>query len=457
MTRFGTDASGGNRSGARLAVGGILGTGLLAALVGCGLGQAEEAPIGNFSEVVRIDLEINAEAAGEVEPLRRVDVMSKASGEVLEVLVDIGDRVEAGALLARIDPRDVRNEFNQAEADYEVARERYAIAEAQLHRSENLLRSGVITEQEHEGRNLEYANARATLVRAETSMELARLRLDDVTIRAPLAGVVLQKNVEEGQVITSPAGNVSGGTVLLTIADLDRVQVRTLVNETDVGRIEPGMPVTVRVDAHQDRAFQGHVEKIEPQARVEQNVVNFPVIVHLDNEEGLLRPGMSANATILVARRPGALSLPNNAIVSFNEMAQAASVLGVPSERLQLDPSAFQGLLRERPGVAEGEGERGPGRGGPGGDGPAVVRRPGSGDAFGGDGQAGRQGIVFVQEADGTLSPRPVLVGVTDWSNSEILAGLEEGERVAVLGGSQLQTQQGGFRGMRIMGGGFPF
>jgi HlyD family secretion protein len=475
------------------------GFGALSVLVvtGCGVGEAGEAPAYNLAEAARTNLRIVAEAAGTLEPLRMVEVMSKASGEVVEVLVDTGDRVETGTLLARIDPRDVQNDFNQAQADYEVARERFQIAEAQLRRSENLLQAGVITDQEHENRNLDYANSQAALVRAETTMELTRVRLEDAVIRSPMAGTVLRKNVEEGQVITSPSGSASGGTVLLTIADLSVVQARSLVNESDVGRIEPGMQVTVHVDAFPDQTFQGQVEKVEPQAEIQQSVVNFPVIVRLQNQQGLLRPGMSANVTILLAERPNALALPNHAIVSFQEMAAAAGVLGVPETRLLADQSVFQ-ELRSEIGVAAGpagglpEGMElpanleairqqvlgGGGAGGAGGINPQQMQelaRQFGGGQFGGQGGGGqsaggavrarggqqaeaRPGVVFVEEADGQLAARGVLIGVTDWSNSEILAGLEEGERVALLGGTQLQAQQGGMNQMmRQFGGAMPF
>lgn len=475
------------------------GLALALATGGCGQGQAEEAPGVSLSEVQRRNLEITAEAAGELEPLRKVEVKSRASGEVVEVLVDSGDRVEPGDLLVRVDPRDVQSDFEQAEADLEVAQERFSIAESQLRRSENLLAAGVITEQEHESRNLEYANARANLVRARTNFELAQVRMDDVTIRSPMHGVVLDRAVEEGTVIQSAAQNVSGGTVLLTIADLDVMQVRTLVDETDVGRIEAEMSATVQVDAFQDRSFQGTVEKVEPQARVESNVVMFPVIVRLDNREGILKPGMSAEVSVLLARREEALTLPNNAIVTFEELAAAGAVLGIPEDRLQLDRNVFQELnrelaarrgedttrsgdevagSREAPGelanlrerVAQGEisqeearemmreagAARGGGPGGPGGQG--MRAGPGARRAGGGSGDT-RPGVVFVMGPDGQLAPRAVLIGVNDWDASEILVGLEEGEQVALIGGAQLQArQQEQSERMRArMGGRLPF
>ena len=231
----------------------------LPVVVACGTSEADEAPTVQRAVVERGDLAITAEATGNVEPVRKVEVKSKASGEILQMHVDIGDEVEPGALLARIDPRDVRNAGEQAEADLEVAQARLDIARAQLTRSAGLLESGVISVQEHESKNLEFANAQATLVKAKTNHELAQLRLEDVTIRAPMAGTILEKNVEEGQVIQSASQNVSGGTVLLVMANLEQMQVRTLVDETDMGEIRAGMRATVTVEAYPDRPFIGEV------------------------------------------------------------------------------------------------------------------------------------------------------------------------------------------------------
>ena len=133
-----------------------------------------------------------------MEPLRQVEVKSRASGEILELLVDTGDQVEAGALMARIDPREVENAYSQAVADLDVARARVEISRSQMERSQQLLEAGVITPQENESATLEMANSQAALVRAETNKSLAELRRSDVTIRAPLAGTILQKSVEEG-------------------------------------------------------------------------------------------------------------------------------------------------------------------------------------------------------------------------------------------------------------------
>ncbi|HAB29223.1 MAG TPA: efflux RND transporter periplasmic adaptor subunit, partial [Gemmatimonadetes bacterium] len=298
---------------------------LVPIVVACGTDEEEEEEESLQTwTVISGDMRLTAEATGNVEPIRAVEVTSKASGEVTRLYVDVGNEVEPGALLAEVDPRDVRNAFDQSQADLQVAQARAEISQAQLTRSEELLESGVISDQEHESRALDFANSRASVVRAETNFELAQLRLDDVIIRAPLAGTILEKNVEEGQVIQSASQNVSGGTTLVIMADLKFMQVRTLVDETDMGDIRAGMPATVTVEAYPQERFMGIVEKIEPQALVQQNVTMFPVIVQLDNDSGLLRPGMNAEVEIELAQESGVLLVPNNALVTPEDVQPAS-------------------------------------------------------------------------------------------------------------------------------------
>ena len=358
---------------------------------GCGRGEASEAPAIQTMEVIRQTMRITAEATGQVEPIRQVEVKSKASGEILRLHADIGDRVEPGTLLAEIDPRDVRNSHDQAQADLEVAEARVDISRAQLDRSQELLAAGVITQQEFESQRLDYANSRAGLVKAETNLELAELRLSDVTIRAPISGTILTRNVEEGTVIQSASSNVSGGTTLFIMANLDEMQVRTLVDETDMGQIQAGLTATVQVEAFPGRTFEGVVEKVEPQATVQQNVTMFPVIVRLDNRGGLLRPGMNAEVETLLVERPDVLVVPNNAVVLPQEMAPAASVLGLDPDGIEFDRTAYGRLAQEAglgriPGMGRGgiggrdpEGGQTGGEAGAAGDADSqAARRPGS-------------------------------------------------------------------------------
>jgi HlyD family secretion protein len=418
------------------------------------------------AEAKRMDLEVAAEASGLLEPIRVVEVKSKASGEVLRVLVETGQQVEQGALLTEIDPRDVQNVLAQAEADIESARVRLSTVEAQRQRMEALRASGIVTQQELETAVDASATARAALVRAETNLQLARERRKDVTIRAPISGTILERTIEPGQIIASATSNVSGGSTLFKMADMSEMQVRAKIDETDIGKIQPGMETRVSLEAYPSRTFVGEVVKIEPQALVEQNVTLFPVLIRLKNPEGLLKPGMNAEVSIEIASRDDVVTVPNTAVVGMREAPTAATALG-------LDEATVRAALR--PGGANPPSSPGGTEATPspecaallerlrGDAGPAVLSeadreklrecRPEGMAGRGGRGAGGRggqgrsanpdrrPGVVFVQEATGP-QPRRVMLGLSDWENTEVISGLEAGEKVLLVSVAQLQQQQ---------------
>jgi HlyD family secretion protein len=306
-----------------------------ALLVSFGCAEGPEAgPIYQLLPVTRRDIVISASASGSVEPIKTVEVKSKASGEILEVRVETGDQVTRGQLLVRVDPRVPENSLMQAEADLEVSQAQLANAQSELRRAEALFETQSITEQEYEAARLSDANANASLVRAQRQLEDARIAFEDTEVRSPQTGIILERNVEVGTVIQSATNNVSGGVVLLKMADLDTVRVRTLVDETDIGKIQPGMPVSIRVDAYPNQPFEGVVLKIEPQALETQNVTMFPVLVHIANEAGLLKPGMNSEVEISIGSRLGVLAVPNNALRTERDVQSAAAVLGLDAETL---------------------------------------------------------------------------------------------------------------------------
>ena len=278
---------------------------------------------------------VSARATGTIQPDTVVEVKSKASGEILDMKVETGSNVARGTLLVRIDRRTPQNTLSQAEADLEVAKARLQNADAQRRRSDELFKSQSITEQEHEQAVLSLANAKAEVIRAQVSVETARIAMEDTDVLAPISGTIIAKNVERGQVISSPTRDVGGGTVLLKMADLTLVQVRTLVDETDIGKIRPGLRATVTVDAYPNQPFEGEVLKIEPQAETQQNVTMFPVLVRIDNRNGLLKPGMNSDVEVHIGRRDSVLAVPNAALRTQRDVASAARVLGIPDDQLQ--------------------------------------------------------------------------------------------------------------------------
>lgn len=331
------------------ALGGLL-------IVACSTGESAPAPSVQITEAILGDLRITAEATGSVEPIRTVEVKSLAGGEILELMVDVGDIVQPGDLLARVDPRDVQNAFDQAQADLEVAEARLGISGAQLERNEELLQAGVITQQEYEAASLDFATAQSNLVKARTNFDLAEIRLNDVTIRAPLAGTILTRTVEEGTVIQSASQNVSGGTTLFTMAALEAMRVRTMVDETDMGDLRSGMAANVTVEAYPGRVFSGTVEKIEPQAETIQNVTMFPVIVLLDNSSGLLKSGMNAEVEILIDEARDVILIPNNTVVTMQDAMPAAMALGLDPESLDFGAMRRGGRGAGAPGAPDATG-----------------------------------------------------------------------------------------------------
>ena len=287
--------------------------------------------------VERRDIVLDATASGTVEPINVVEVKSKSSGQITRMTVETGSIVNRGDLLVQLDTRDVKNQYDQAKADLDAAEARLKVTDAQKKRSDELFQQRIITAQEHETSQLDYANAQAAVVRARTTADIALQRLEDATVSAPVSGTVIEKTVSLGQVITSATSSASGGTTILKMADLGQVRMRALFNETDIGSVQPGQEATVTVDAYPDRPFRGRVEKIEPQAVVQQSVTMFPVLVTLANRDGLLRPGMTGEASVLVDRRDAVLAVPNDAVRNVREGVATAVQLGLNPDSVQAE------------------------------------------------------------------------------------------------------------------------
>jgi len=285
--------------------------------------------------VSRRDLVVSAVATGQLEPVLTVEVKSKASGEIIDMRVQTGAQVHPGQLLASIDPRQPRNLVAQAEANLEVARAQLENARAQLRRAQRMFELEGIPETEFETAKLAEANAKAAVVRAQIDIETATDQVEDTQVRAPLQGTVLQKNVELGTVISSPTRDVGGGTVLFTMANLDTMQVRSMVDETDIGKVRDGLDATITVDAFPNRPFKGQVLKIEPLATVQQNVTMFPVLIAISNPQHLLMPGMNCEVEIHVGDRQGVLAIPNAALRTPRDVTSAAQVLGLDPDWVQ--------------------------------------------------------------------------------------------------------------------------
>ena len=380
-------------------------------------------PMYDTADVERRTLEVAVSSAGIVEPLATVEVKSKASGEVLDVLIETGDQVEEGSLMVRIDPRIVRNRLAQSDAELKAAISRREIAVTQKKRVESLVGNGTLTQSDLEQASLDLANAEAQVVAARVAVENARIAVDDTDIRAPITGTIINKPVEIGQVISSPTQDFAGGTMLMQMADLSAVQIRSLVDETDIGKIRPGMEAKVSVAAYPNQPFPGEVVKIEPQAVIEQNVTMFAVLVSIQNPDGLLMPGMNAEVEVSIARAEDAMTIPVMALRTNRDLESTAFILDRSVDDIRSELAGDEQKPAARPGGQPAGGSK---RG--------RSRQP-TDYRFGGE--------FWVVLDTPAREIRKVRTGITDLDNVEVVSGLDEGDRVLVLPSSHLlETQQ---------------
>ena len=402
----------------------------LALLVAACAQEEEAGPVYDTAGVERRTIEVAVSSAGIVEPIATVEVKSKASGEVLGVDVEVGDSVAAGDLMVSIDPRTVRNRLDQSQAELKAAMSRLDIAETQKARVESLVGNGTLTQSDLEQAVLDLANAEAQVVTSKVSVENAQIAVDDTDIRAPIDGTIILKPVEAGQVISSPTQDFSGGTLLLQMADLSAVQIRSLVDETDIGKIRPGMPASITVAAYPNQPFPGEVTKVEPQAVIEQNVTMFAVLVSIQNPDGLLMPGMNAEVEVSIARADDAMTIPVMALRTNRDLSTTAGILGRSEADIRAALSGG-GKQQQETGQAKPEqrrGNRGGGR-------PRGQKGPQTDYRFGGN------FWVVLDTPDREI--RRVRTGVTDLDRVEIVEGLGEDDKVLILPSSHLvETQE---------------
>jgi HlyD family secretion protein len=474
--------------------------GCLVAAVGLAACQkAQTAPLYEEVPVQRRDIVVTATAVGMVRPILTFSVKSKAWGEILEEPVQTGDEVKKGQLLARIDPRIQRDNLAIAEAELGRAQAQLTNATAQFQRAEALYRSQAISETDYDGSKLAFVTAKAAVVTATADLENAKDAMQDTEVRAPIAGTILELDAVRGTVISSPT--LGGGTVIMKMANLDTVQDSSLVLETDIGKIQPGMAVTIAVDAYADHPFEGSVLKTVPQAQVVQNSTMFPVLTDLPNDGHLLKPGMNTRVQIHTGQRPNVLSIPNAALRTARDVPAAATLLGLDPADVQkqiaagsarppqptaggdtgggttfttpngrtitlppgVTPEQMRGLFAKMTSGAEltpaeratlatvrGGGGGGGNRGGAGGAG-----RTGRGGGARGGGATSY--VVFVLRG-GKPVPVPIRTGLTNQDYVEVTSGLTDQDTVLVLPSASLvqSQQQMRQRFQNVTGGGLP-
>ena len=348
-------------------------------------------------------LELSIEASGIIEAISSVEIKSKASGEILFLGAEVGDFIDKGFVLGQIDQRTPTNILDQSKSDLDAAKVRLTNAESQYDRGKQLHTNGNISDKEFEDIQENFIQAKSTLVRTEVSFENAKIALDDTVVRSPVSGTIISRPVEVGQVISSPTSAVGGGTLLMTMADLSKVRVRALVDEIDVGKVSIGQSVSIKVAAYRDKEFFGVVAKVEPLARIEQNVTTFPVLIDINNDDNLLLLGMNTDVVIEILNTEVSLSVPSMSLRTRKDIYSAASIVNIPTETVDK-------FLEDKI----------------------------SGENF-------NKFIVIKDSGDGPALTW-VKIGLSDLSNVQILNGLESGDTVYILPSKSLVDYQRRFR-----------
>lgn len=274
---------------------------LIAALIAGGIYSYKSKPaqvlLGPTVKVERGDVVSVVSATGTISPVNIVDVSSKISGLIKEVKVRENDQVTAGQVLLVLDDTHLQALVDQARA-------RLANTSGNYERNERLHNIGAVSDQQLDASRTEYSIARATYDDAVS-------QLNETVIRSPINGQVIGKPIPAGQAV---APGVSTPMVLLTVADMSKMQIQTQVDESDIGKIQTGQQVTFTVDAYPGKTFKGTVSNVSQKANVQSNVVYYSVLVDVDAAENLLKPTMTARVSISIAESKNTLVVPLAAV-----------------------------------------------------------------------------------------------------------------------------------------------
>ncbi|HEY7351560.1 MAG TPA: efflux RND transporter periplasmic adaptor subunit [Terriglobales bacterium] len=308
-----------------------------------------------LAKVEKGDLAKSVVATGKVEPITKVEVKSKASGIVKKLYVEYGDRVKQGQLLAQLDKIEIEAQVEQAKAGLQAADANLKGAQADYERAKvdaegpdvpllkrnyernlEMQKSGVVSQSALDDANKDYqlavnkqnvARAQVTVLQAKIAQSQAQVAEDQATLKqleeqlsytdivSPINGIVLSRDVEVGDAVSSILVLGSSATLVMTIGDTSKVYVKGKVDESDIGRVYLGQPARIKVESFKDKTFNGVVTKISPMGVEKDNVTTFEVRVSIDNATGELKAEMTANAEIILDEHKNVLQIPEGAII----------------------------------------------------------------------------------------------------------------------------------------------
>jgi HlyD family secretion protein len=379
-----------------------------------------------FVTVERGNLESVVASTGNLSAVTTVQVGTQVSGIVNDIYVDFNDEVRRGQIIARIDTTLLVSSVQDARATLSRNQAQLDFAHTEFERVRNLYEKNFATEVEYNQAKYNLDLAKATIVSSEINLERALRNLDYATITAPINGVVVERNVDEGQTV---AASLNAPQLFLIANDLADMEILVSVDESDIGLIKEGQTVRFTVQAYDEDTFYGEVKQVRLQSAIQENVVTYTAVVGVDNTDGRLLPGMTATVEFLIETVDDVMKVPNAAL-RFR-----------PNEQMMLE-------LRER--MQAQRAAAGDSTAASGAPGASASGRPaaggwaaaGAGQGFGGSSD---RAMLWYLDEDGNLSVLRARTGITDGSQTEISGrGIEEG--MQVIAGVTVIEEEGGLQ-----------
>ncbi len=257
------------------------------------------------------DISTSITATGTIEPVTKVEVGTQVSGIISHIYVDYNSVVHKGQVIAELDRTNLQSELVSAQSNLSNAQSNLNYQKSNYDRYKTLYDKGLVSANDFENARLGYQQAQAQVRVQQQNVQKARTNLGYATITAPIDGVVLSKEVEEGQTVASA---MTTPTLFIIAKDLTDMRVIADIDEADIGGVKEGQRVTFAVDAYPDDVFSGNVTQVRQEATTESNVVTYQVVISAPNKDLKLKPGLTANVTIYTMERNGVLVVPSKAL-----------------------------------------------------------------------------------------------------------------------------------------------
>jgi HlyD family secretion protein len=293
--------------------------------------DGKELPQYRTAAVTRASIKSTVSATGALSAVRTVQVGTQVSGQLAQIFVDFNDHVKKGQLLARIDPTLQQQAVEDAQAQLERAQATLTQAQDDYNRNKQLLDAKVITAQEFSTVQSNFSVQQAMVKSARIALDRAKQNLAYTSIYAPIDGVIVERDVDVGQTV---AASLSAPQLFIIANDLSEMQILASVDESDIGVIKDGQPVSFTVQSYPGQTFTGAVQQVRLQSKTQDNVVNYTVVVGVKNDAHKLLPGMTATVVFQTGSADNALSVPNAALRVKPTDAMLAVVQNSATRRL---------------------------------------------------------------------------------------------------------------------------